>query len=307
MRGVTGSTRHKFPEGEKRNAHPRQKTIASADKACSREGSVDQRDGTHWRYRQDKVPTIRRNHYGSVEDRIMRRRDELQLTTPRVQTQHRTNWLTEETIRKLEDYHSDNLSDLSYTTRKTAPNVPKAKIYPVENACLGSKEEVNTYRPRRHSFDLREEKEHGEEEEKRGEHEEEEEEYGFVKRGILFWDAERRRREEESEKKVVKAKWTEKEADKCVREEEWIYKEQDTVWVAKADRNIRMKNQRERKLEAERKLTENKRVKDMRERKYETRKSNKTPGNYWRIGYGDRGLNKELKVVRISDEQLTSF
>ncbi|XP_050686779.1 uncharacterized protein LOC126980689 [Eriocheir sinensis] len=309
MRGVTGSNRHTFPEGDRRDTRARHKTITSGDQGDGRESSVDYRGGQPWRYRQDKVPTIRRNHYGSVEDKIMRRRDELQVTTARTPTQHRTNWLTEATIRKLEDYHSDNLSDVSYTTRKTALSVPKAKI-PVDHVPLASREEMNTYKPRRPPFDLQKEKEHGEEGEgKRVEQQEveEEEEYGFVKRGILFWDAERRRREEESEKKVLKAKWTEKEPDKCVREEEWIYKEQDTVWVAKADRNIRMKNQRERKLEAERMFTENKRVKDMRERKYETRKANKTPGNYWRIGYGDRGLNKELKVVRISDEQLTSF
>nr|XP_045583355.1 uncharacterized protein LOC123746119 [Procambarus clarkii] len=133
--------------------------------------------------------------------------------------------------------------------------------------------------------------------------------FGYVKRGIRFWDAERRQREEEREKKMRVAKWRQKEEEKRVREEEWIYKEEDTVWVAKADKSIRQKNQRERQLQEERTSAEDrsKKAREMKERLYSTRKGLQSQGNYWRIGYGDKAINKELRVVRISDEQLTSF
>lgn len=295
--------------GSNRCTVPSHKMVASLDKLDGRKSRTVHSERKPWGYRQDKVPTIKKNHYGSVEDRIMRKQDEVQLTMVRNPIRHRTNWLTEATLKKLDDYHSDNLSENSYTIRKTTLNVPKENI-PVENTHLAGREGKDTYKPQWPPLDMQKEREQGKEEEKRGkqgEKEEEEEDYGFVKRGILFWDSKQRRREEESENKVHNTKWRDKEADKCVREEEWIYKEHDTKWVAKADSNIWKKNQRQRKLEAERMFSENKKMIDIREQKYETRKDHKVPGNYWRIGYGDRGLNRELKVVRMSNEQLTSF
>lgn len=129
-----------------------------------------------------------------------------------------------------------------------------------------------------------------------------------VKRGIRFWDGERKQREAERERKIrIATSWKQRDEEKCVREEEWIYREEDTVWVRKADRNTRLKNQKERMMEAERNTIDSRGKGNTQQRMYDTPRGMKDAGSYWRIGYGERGIGKELKVVRINDEQLTSF
>ena len=296
LQGATTSNGLSFPQYDQRNTETKRKTATIGDKIHSGR-SEDQQGRSSWRYRQDHLPVIKRNIYGKVEDKIIRKQEEVTVPTTRAPMQNRTNWLTEATLKKLEDYHSDNFSDISYNSIKNRMNVPPVRTRD-KGKSRNNNEEIDMYKSWRTRVCLQEDK-------KQENEKEPEEEYGFVKRGILFWDAERRRREEERDKKVRTAKWTEKEANKSVREEEWIYKEQDTVWIAKTDTNIR-KNHRERKLDDE-KFTENSNANSTRERKYETRRGNKSKRNYWRIGYGDKGLNKELKVVRISNEQLTNF
>lgn len=253
---------------------------------------TEERRNSSWRYRQEtaRLQREKKAKSGSVQGKVARKKEERLSTIRATRTnEYRNNWLAEASMKRLEDFYNDDFTQFNDRDKRVSEitEAPGTMILKVA-ATASSRDGRDSCSLRSGSVP-------------------EDEDFGYVKRGIRFWDGQRRHREEDKEKKVRIAKWRQKEEEKRVREEEWILKEEDTVWVSKADKNIRMKNQRERKLDAERTYRENKTIGNRRERVYETRKGLQTQGNYWRIGYGDKGLDKELKVVRICDEQMTRF
>lgn len=224
----------------------------------------------------------------SVEGKIARKREENQMVLrPRKSYEYQTKWLS-----------GANNSDEEYTEQifrneKTT-----------ENADSADARERTSTKGTQCVYDdiLRERKLINKSQEDSGD------EHLSVKRGIRFWDGDRKERDGERERKIrIATSWKQRDEEKCVREEEWIYREEDTVWVRRADRNTRLKNQKERMIEAERNNAESRGRGNTRQRMYDTPRGMKDAGSYWRIGYGERGIGKELKVVRINDEQLTSF
>lgn len=225
----------------------------------------------------------------SVEGKIARKREERQLVLrPKRSYEYQTKWLSE--ANQSDEEYSEQL----FRNEKDTENAGSADAGE-RTSTKGTQCVYDDILKERKLMMNKSQEDFGDE-------------HLSVKRGIRFWDGERKEREAERERKIrIATSWKQRDEEKCVREEEWIYREEDTVWVRKADRNTRLKNQKERMMEAERNSIESRGKGNTRQRIYDTPRGMKDAGNYWRIGYGERGIGKELKVVRINDEQLTSF
>ncbi|XP_068226799.1 uncharacterized protein [Palaemon carinicauda] len=245
-----------------------------------------ERKNTLWGQSSDdkKMQVDKKGRAGGVEGKITRKKEEKQ----RRNKENRPNWLTEDTMRKIEDYHSDEFTEKYIKGNKMLAN----KSTQVKFEKNPSK--IMTFDKGSKNWKV----EHGDN--TNGE------DFRFVKRGIRFWDGEKRETDCSPERTKKIGASSRKRKD----EEAWDPRDEDTVWVQKADKSIRLKNLKERLHGAE------KTGSAVQEKNTATKKDKvlggtlgiqEGRGNYWRIGHGEKAMSKELQVVSTSDEQLTSF
>ncbi|XP_066942076.1 uncharacterized protein [Macrobrachium rosenbergii] len=246
-----------------------------------------------WAHSSDnrKIHLDKKGRTGGVESKITRKKEEKQ----RRNKENMTNWLTEDTLRQMEAYHSDEYTEKFIKGNKTLAN----KSTQVKFEKKPSK--IMTFDKGSKNWKV----EHGDNPDG--------EDFHFVKRGIRFWDGNKREKESSSPERTQKisvSSWKRKAEEKRVKEEAWEYREEDPAWVQRADKNIRLKNQKERMHDAEkaRSADQEKNTVTKRDKLLGAKLGiQEGRGNYWRIGHGEKSMSKELQVVRTSDEQLTSF